>query len=74
MSNREQALVCLLALGHTDQSAAQQLRLSDRTVAYTMRRLMDRLGVENRFQLALLLGAAGATPRLPRHETPSTTT
>ncbi len=65
LSNREQVLVRLLAMGHTDQSAALELRLSVRTVAYTMRHLMDRLGVENRFQLALLLGAAGAAPRPP---------
>jgi DNA-binding CsgD family transcriptional regulator len=67
LSNREQSLVHLLAMGYTDQSAAQELRLSVRTVAYTMRSLMDRLGVENRFQLALLLGAAGAAPQPPRY-------
>jgi hypothetical protein len=30
-----------------------------RTIAYTMRGLMDRHGVANRFQLGLVLGAAG---------------
>jgi DNA-binding CsgD family transcriptional regulator len=59
LSPRESALVGLLALGHTDQSAADELGLSPRTVAYTMRALMDRVGVQNRFQLALALGAAG---------------
>jgi DNA-binding NarL/FixJ family response regulator len=49
----------LLAQGHTDQTAAEELGVSPRTVAYAMRALMDRLGVENRFQLALLLGASG---------------
>lgn len=57
--------MCLLAMGYTDQSAAQELRLSVHTVAYTMRSLMDRLGVENRFQLALLLGGAGAALQPP---------
>jgi len=60
LSPRESALVGLLALGHTDQTAAGELGLSPRTVAYTLRALMDRLGVRNRFQLALTLGAAGA--------------
>jgi DNA-binding CsgD family transcriptional regulator len=60
LSPRESALVGLLALGHTDQSAAEQLGLSPRTVAYSLRALMDRVGVQNRFQLALALGAAGA--------------
>ncbi|MFJ6195518.1 LuxR C-terminal-related transcriptional regulator [Micromonospora sp. NPDC092111] len=62
LTPRERALVALLAAGHTDTTAAQRLNVSLRTVAYTLRALMDRLGVENRFQLALLLGAAGAAP------------
>ena len=70
LTPRERALVSLLAAGHTDVTAAAQLNLSVRTVAYTLRALMDRLGVENRFQLALLLGAAGAAP-LPGTEEPS---
>jgi len=60
LSPRESALVGLLALGHTDQTAAEELGLSPRTVAYTLRALMDRVGAQNRFQLALALGAAGA--------------
>jgi len=62
LTPRERALVALLAAGHTDVTAAHRLNVSVRTVAYTLRALMDRLGVENRFQLALLLGAAGAAP------------
>jgi DNA-binding CsgD family transcriptional regulator len=60
LSPRESALVGLLALGHTDETAAEELGLSARTVSYTMRALMDRVGAQNRFQLALALGAAGA--------------
>ncbi|MFK3979958.1 LuxR C-terminal-related transcriptional regulator [Micromonospora sp. NPDC050397] len=75
LTPREQALVALLSAGHTDVSAANELKLSVRTVAYTMRELMDRLGVENRFQLALLLGAAGAAPiPSPRTATPPAAT
>ena len=36
-----------------------KLGLSLRTVGYAIRALMDRYGVENRFQLGLLLGASG---------------
>ncbi|MBB5960166.1 DNA-binding CsgD family transcriptional regulator [Saccharothrix tamanrassetensis] len=57
LTPREQAVLALLAEGHTDSSAAQQLGISRRTIAYTMRTLMDRVGVENRFQLGLALGA-----------------
>ncbi|MFY1632081.1 LuxR C-terminal-related transcriptional regulator [Solwaraspora sp. WMMB335] len=69
LTPREQALVALLAAGHTDATAARELQLSLRTVAYTMRNLMDRLGVENRFQLAILLGACGAVTPLPSTRT-----
>ena len=59
LTAREQAIVTLLAAGHTDSSASAELGLSLRTVGYAIRALMDRYGVENRFQLGLLLGAAG---------------
>lgn len=59
---REQAIVALLTAGVSEEAAAAQLGLSRRTVVYTLRALMDRLGVENRFQLALILGAARAVP------------
>ena len=61
LSAREQTLVDLLALGHTDLTAAAHLRISARSVTNTLRRLMDRLGVDNRFQLGLALGAMHAT-------------
>jgi DNA-binding CsgD family transcriptional regulator len=57
LSEREGSLIALLAAGHTDLTAAGQLKISARSVTYTMRNLMDRLGVENRFQLGLTLGA-----------------
>ncbi|HYN97708.1 MAG TPA: helix-turn-helix transcriptional regulator, partial [Pilimelia sp.] len=60
LSHRERELIDLLATGHTDLSAAQQMRISGRTVTNIMRNLMDRLGVENRFQLGLALGSLRA--------------
>jgi DNA-binding CsgD family transcriptional regulator len=73
LSPRESALLGLLAVGHTDQSAAEELGLSPRTVAYTMRTLMDRVGVQNRFQLALVLGTRDAVrpdARYPKENRP----
>ena len=61
LSDRERDLVDLLALGHTDVTAAEQLRISSRSVTNTLRALMDRLGVDNRFQLGLALGAMDVT-------------
>jgi DNA-binding CsgD family transcriptional regulator len=56
LSDRERALIALLAEGHTDVTAAEQLQISARSVTNILRGLMDRLGVENRFQLGLALG------------------
>jgi DNA-binding CsgD family transcriptional regulator len=56
LSARERDLVSLLAQGHTDLSAAAILHISPRSVTNILRNLMDRLGVENRFQLGLALG------------------
>jgi DNA-binding CsgD family transcriptional regulator len=71
---RERSLVELLARGHTDASAARELRISARSVSYILRGLMDRLGVDNRFQLGLALGAMrSAQPHEPAPPPPTTT-
>jgi DNA-binding NarL/FixJ family response regulator len=57
LSPRERDLIQLLATGHTDTTAAATLRISARSVTNILRALMDRLGVDNRFQLGLALGA-----------------
>lgn len=74
LTEREQALVELLAAGLTDPAASRRLGISSRTIGYTMRALMDRLGVENRFQLGLALGARriyqpGTSPTTGQHTT-----
>jgi DNA-binding CsgD family transcriptional regulator len=73
LTPREQAIVTSLAAGCTDASAAAQLGLSVRTIAYTVRGLMDRYGVQNRFQLGLVLGSTGVDPRPPAGSTAATT-
>jgi DNA-binding CsgD family transcriptional regulator len=57
LTTRERSLIHLLAQGHTDATAARELHISPRSVTNTLRALMDQLGVENRFQLGLALGA-----------------
>jgi DNA-binding CsgD family transcriptional regulator/DNA-binding transcriptional ArsR family regulator len=56
LTRRERTIVSMLAAGVSEQAAAAELGVSRRTVVYTIRALMDRLAVENRFQLALMLG------------------
>lgn len=69
LTPRERAIVELLAQGHTDETAARELDLSRRTVGYALGGLMSRLGVDNRFQLGLALGAMRAASPAPRPRT-----
>ncbi|MEH1127153.1 helix-turn-helix transcriptional regulator [Micromonospora sp. CPCC 206061] len=62
LTAREQALISLLAQGHTDVTAARELGISARSVSNILRQLMDRLRVENRFQLGLALGVLHTVP------------
>ena len=59
LSPRQIALIELMAAGHTDGAIARRLKISQRTIGYTMRGLMDRLHAENRFQLGLALSSQG---------------
>jgi DNA-binding CsgD family transcriptional regulator len=68
LTPRERAIVELLAQGHTDETAARELDLSRRTVGYALGGLMSRLGVDNRFQLGLALGAMRAAIPAPRNK------
>ena len=56
LSERERELITLLSEGHTDLAAAERMGISPRSVTNILRSLMDRLGVDNRFQLGLTLG------------------
>jgi DNA-binding CsgD family transcriptional regulator len=56
LTERERKLIALLAEGLTDESAARRMQLSSRTVTNILRSLMNRLGVDNRFQLGLAIG------------------
>lgn len=67
LTHRERAITAALAQGMTDEQAAAHLKISPRTVGYAMHGLMERLKVENRFQLGLILGAT-ATVALPGEE------
>lgn len=63
LSARERAVVTLLAEGCTDQTVAEQLGLSRRTITYTVADLMERYGARSRFHLAMLLASADAADR-----------
>lgn len=56
LTDRERAIIALLGTGDTDAAVAVTLGLSVRTIAYTVKELMERHGVRSRFQLGLVLG------------------
>ena len=68
LSRREHALITLLAHGHTDASAARRLHIGTRSVTTLLRGLMDRFGVDNRFQLGLVLGTLRAAQMAEKKE------
>ncbi|MFD8418534.1 helix-turn-helix transcriptional regulator [Streptomyces sp. NPDC059466] len=65
LDERQRKLIALLLAGHTDASAASRLDVSPRTVTNILRSLMDRLGVDNRFQLGVALGSRIRVPDRP---------
>jgi DNA-binding CsgD family transcriptional regulator len=65
LSDRERAIIALLAAGYTDALVAEQLEISKRTISYTLSEVMERYQVKNRFQLGLVLGTEAALPRAP---------
>ncbi|MFI6699026.1 helix-turn-helix transcriptional regulator [Streptomyces sp. NPDC050509] len=65
LDERQRKLVALLLAGHTDASAAGRLGVSPRTVTNILRSLMDRLGVDNRFQLGVAIGSRMRVPDRP---------
>ncbi|WP_416971897.1 helix-turn-helix domain-containing protein [Streptomyces sp. 4F14] len=65
LDDRQRKLIALLYAGHTDTSAAHRLGVSPRTVTNILRALMDRLGVDNRFQLGMVLGSRLRVPERP---------
>jgi DNA-binding CsgD family transcriptional regulator len=71
LDERQRKLISLLLAGHTDSSAATRLEISPRTVTNILRSLMDRLGVENRFQLGVALGARMQLPERPHRPRPA---
>ena len=58
-------MVTLLAEGCTDQTVAEQLGLSRRTITYTVAALMEKYGARSRFHLALLLAGLSTSPASP---------
>lgn len=58
-NEQEQALLTLLAHGHTDESAAIQLHISGRTARRIMASLNERLGARSRFEAGLRAARLG---------------
>jgi DNA-binding CsgD family transcriptional regulator len=66
LTPREDAVVRLLVRGYTDARTARELHISERSVSNLVRSTMDKLGVDNRFQMGVALGLLSAVPLPPR--------
>jgi DNA-binding NarL/FixJ family response regulator len=68
LSMREREVLAMLALGYRNAEIAQELFLSVDTVKTYVRRLFQKLGVNNRTQAALRAGDYGLAPPQTRVE------
>lgn len=59
LTPREQEIVQLLALGHTDQKIGFELGLSERTIRYHLRKIYEKLGVKTRVEAAVQAAKRG---------------
>ena len=63
LSGGERAVAALVGRGHTNQQIGQQLLMSTATVKAYMSRILAKLDLSNRVQLALLVHDADEPPR-----------
>jgi DNA-binding NarL/FixJ family response regulator len=54
LTPREREVVCLIARGEKNRQIAQQLFISDRTVAVHVQNILRKLDVENRTQASAI--------------------
>lgn len=63
LSNRERAVLRLVAAGLSNRQIAQALSISERTVKFHVTTIFNKLGAENRAQAVALAGQRGLLPR-----------
>jgi DNA-binding NarL/FixJ family response regulator len=68
LSGGERAVAALVGRGHTNQQIGQQLLMSTATVKAYMSRILAKLDLSNRVQLALLVHDADEPPDKPRSQ------
>ncbi|WP_327088480.1 helix-turn-helix transcriptional regulator [Nonomuraea sp. NBC_01738] len=59
LSHQERVIIRMLAVGAKDEMIARRLRVSSRTLSRAIGTLLDRLGVETRFQAAVKVTKMG---------------
>lgn len=64
LTDRERDILALVARGDDNRAIAQQLHLSEKTVANRLSEIFSKLGVSNRTQAALAAVQRGLVPRL----------
>ncbi|MFI6178987.1 LuxR C-terminal-related transcriptional regulator [Nonomuraea sp. NPDC051191] len=65
LSTQERVIIRMLAIGAKDEAIARRLNVSPRTLSRVISTLLDRLGVETRFQAAVKVTKMGLLAREP---------
>jgi two-component system nitrate/nitrite response regulator NarL len=67
LTPREQQIIELMGLGHSNQEIADRLGLSENTIKHYITPLLRKLGVRNRTEAALLIRANAETTQTGPH-------
>ena len=64
LTHREREVAALVARGYTNRQIAAELKISERTAANHVQHILDKLGFDNRAQIAAWVVRAGWLPPL----------
>lgn len=65
LTERERSVALLVAVGLSNAHIARRLNLSEASVKSSVNRLLNRLNLENRVQVAILVHSSGLAPEQP---------
>ncbi|MFI0446915.1 response regulator [Actinomadura sp. 6N118] len=65
LTERERSVALLVAVGLSNAQIARRLNLSEASVKSSVNRLLNRLNLENRVQVAILVHSTGLAPKQP---------
>lgn len=68
LTNKEEEVLKLVAVGSTNKEIARSLNISENTVKYHLRNIMEKLHIKNRAQMAVYATKRGIEPGPPNQQ------